>query len=283
MQQEHAAHLRYLLNKRIDGVLGDIHWGNQQYCWYSDEMATTAMAYNVLKMENGYENLLPRIMQFLITTEESGYRNTVSASTVSRLLLPDILAAHQHFTKPALVKIMGDTTINLSSFPAHLKVNPMTNQPWTISKSGGGYTYLSFSQQSWNPHAGRVDSLYDVHTRLFQDDREVKTLVIGNKAELVVSVSTKEDAQYLMLEIPIPAGCTYLDKDHWWGWDEHVEFLKNKVMLFLRNLSPGEHTFHVPLEVRYGGSYTLNPAKVCLMYYPFYFGRNEMKKVDITQ
>jgi uncharacterized protein YfaS (alpha-2-macroglobulin family) len=128
-----------------------------------------------------------------------------------------------------------------------------------------------------------VDSLYDVHTRLFQDDREVKTLVIGNKAELVVSVSTKEDAQYLMLEIPIPAGCTYLDKDHWWGWDEHVEFLKNKVMLFLRNLSPGEHTFHVPLEVRYGGSYTLNPAKVCLMYYPFYFGRNEMKKVDITQ
>lgn len=283
MEKPDAAHLTYLLNKRIDGVLGDVHWGNQTYCWYSDEIAATAMAYKVLKTEDGHANLLPGIIQYLISHEENSYRNTVSAAILSSLLLPDIMAAHQHFSKPAVVSIKGDTTINLTSFPAHLKVNPKTSQPWTISKSGGGYTYLSFSQQFWNPDAKRVDSLYNIRTRLLQDDQEVKTLVIGKKAELVVSVSTNEDAQYLMLEIPIPAGCTYLDRDHWWGWNEHVEFLKNKVMVFLNNLSPGEHTFHVPLEVRYSGRYTLNPAKVCLMYYPFFYGRDDMHQVNIRE
>lgn len=43
------------------------------------------------------------------------------------------------------------------------------------------------------------------------------------------------------------------------------------------------HHFEIELEPRYSGSFTLNPAKASLMYYPIFFGRNEIKKLQIEK
>ena len=100
--------------------------------------------------------------------------------------------------------------------------------------------------------------------------------------KMIITVDVKKDADYVMLEIPIPAGCTYAAKkqDNWYM---HKEFLKNKVLLFADELNKGTHTFEIELEPRYNGRFTLNPAKAELMYFPTFFGRNEMKEIDIKE
>lgn len=99
---------------------------------------------------------------------------------------------------------------------------------------------------------------------------------------MIVSVNVLKDAEYVQMEIPIPAGCNYASKNNS-DWKVYKEFYKNKVLLFAESLSKGEHQFEIELESRYSGTYTLNPAKVLLMYYPVFYGRNEMKKVTIVK
>jgi uncharacterized protein YfaS (alpha-2-macroglobulin family) len=95
-----------------------------------------------------------------------------------------------------------------------------------------------------------------------------------------VDIQVKKGAEYVMIEIPIPAGCIYASKNQD-SWQMHKEFMKNKVLLFAEQLNSGIHHFEIELEPRYNGTYTLNPAKASLMYFPTFYGRNEMKQVTI--
>ena len=51
--------------------------------------------------------------------------------------------------------------------------------------------------------------------------------------------------------------------------------------MFIESLSKGLHRFEIDLEARYNGQYTLNPAKIELMYYPTIFGRNDIKSISV--
>jgi uncharacterized protein YfaS (alpha-2-macroglobulin family) len=85
-----------------------------------------------------------------------------------------------------------------------------------------------------------------------------------------------------MIEIPIPAGCSYESKEQQWDNNEvHREYFKEKVSIFCRSLKQGKYTFTVNLIPRYNGKYTLNPAKAEMMYFPVFYGREGMKRVVI--
>ncbi|MFV0605382.1 MAG: hypothetical protein ACK5NK_06015 [Niabella sp.] len=67
-----------------------------------------------------------------------------------------------------------------------------------------------------------------------------------------------------------------------WGNNEvHREHFKNKVSIFCSSLKKGNYTFIVSLLPRFTGSYHLNPAKAEMMYFPVFYGRERMKKVQI--
>ena len=99
---------------------------------------------------------------------------------------------------------------------------------------------------------------------------------------MVVQVNALKDADYVMIEIPIPAGCIYAGKPQD-EYDMHKEYFKNKVVMFAEYIHKGEHTYTIDLEPRYNGRYTLNPTKAELMYFPTFYGRNTMCKVDIKE
>jgi len=48
-------------------------------------------------------------------------------------------------------------------------------------------------------------------------------------------------------------------------------------------MAKGEHHFQLELEPRYSGVYHLNPVRAELMYFPTFFGRNEMKQTTIDK
>ncbi|ULT29022.1 hypothetical protein KUH03_29600 [Sphingobacterium sp. E70] len=77
------------------------------------------------------------------------------------------------------------------------------------------------------------------------------------------------------MEVPIPAGCSYESKLNGYYWKEaHREHFKDRVVIFCNKLSKGAHLFEIDLLPRYTGTYTLNPAKAELMYFPVFM---EMK------
>ena len=100
--------------------------------------------------------------------------------------------------------------------------------------------------------------------------------------KLRVSVNVKADAEYVMIEVPIPAGCSYYDKSQSWANNEvHREHFKNKVSIFCKSLPKGQYYFTVALLPRFTGVYTLNPAKAEMMYFPVFVGREGMKRVRV--
>ena len=84
-----------------------------------------------------------------------------------------------------------------------------------------------------------------------------------------------------MIQVPIPAGCSYNSKSTINRNEVHREYYKNEVIIFSNKLIKGSYQFEIDLLPRYTGKYTLNPAKIELMYFPTFNANNEIKKVNI--
>ena len=98
---------------------------------------------------------------------------------------------------------------------------------------------------------------------------------------MLVEVEVKADADYVMIEVPIPASCSYDAKTGRGAYEVHREYYRNKVSIFCDKLPKGKYTYSVKLLPRYTGSYMLNPAKAELMYFPTFYGRNKLKQVFV--
>jgi alpha-2-macroglobulin len=108
----------------------------------------------------------------------------------------------------------------------------------------------------------------------------VTSFVAGEKVSMKINVNVLKDAEYVLVEIPIPAGCTYASKKSE-KLEMHREYRKDKVILFIEKMTMGEYSYELELEPRYSGSYSLNPVKTELMYFPVFYGRNNTKKLTV--
>ena len=233
-----------------------------------------------MQKDGNYKSLLPQIIQYLLHQRKNGFwRNTVESATISNTLLPYIL--QEKTSQPVTINISGDTNFAVQSFPFTTKISSSTINKISINKLGAGIVYFTAFQKYWNTNPVSSNKNFAVKTVFQQNENTTTTLQKGQKTKLVATIENKEDAEYVMVEIPIPAGCVYANKNQsYWGWQK--EFFKNKMMIFIENLPKGSHNIEIDLECRYGGVFTLNPAKAELMYFPTFFGRDEIKKGEYS-
>lgn len=283
MKLPHETELANLVKRAVKGITGSVYWGENNFKWYSNANATTALAYTVLEQEKDYKSLLTSIIQFFFEQKKQGYwSNTVESATITATLLPAVLKMNANFVQPSVVEITGDTSFTVSQFPYHLKTKNTNLKQLNIRKRGGGLTYVGVSQHIWNTLPISNDSNFIIQSRFEQNGRVINNIRTGEIIKMVIDINAKKEAEYVMIEIPIPAGCVYADKSQ----DEngiHKEFIKNKVLFFVNKLATGAHQFIVRLEPRYSGLFTLNPVKAQLMYFPFFNGNNKMKRVEIVE
>jgi uncharacterized protein YfaS (alpha-2-macroglobulin family) len=111
------------------------------------------------------------------------------------------------------------------------------------------------------------------------------TLTAGKPVSLLIKVKVKrKQAEHIMIEVPIPSGCSYASKPQsYYGGEAHREYFNEKVAIFCERLPEGSHTFTIPLLPRYPGTCLLNPAKVELMYFPVIHASNRLRKVTINR
>jgi uncharacterized protein YfaS (alpha-2-macroglobulin family) len=175
------------------------------------------------------------------------------------------------------LRLKGDINKTISEFPFEIKISP--NQKMEVSKTGDFPVYLTTFQRYWDNAPNLKKDNFEISTSF--DNKPINTLAAGQETKLITIVNVKKDAEYVMINIPIPGGCSYADKKNNLRNESHREYFKNETTIFCDYLPKGEYTFEIDLISRYSGTYTINPAKIELMYFPTFNANNEIKTIKI--
>lgn len=240
----------------------------------------TLAAYRILRAAGGHETELEKIRNYFFEQRRSGsWRNTYESSRIVETILPDMLEkSGGELEEPALT-VNGERS---GKFP--LTRTYGAGEEIRIKKEGSAPVFFTAYQQAWNADPDRASEGFSVTTAFSRDDRPVTELRAGESVTLTATVTADSDAEYVMIEIPVPAGCSYDSKEQGgFRQETHREYYKEKVAVFCNRLAKGKHAFTVELLPRYTGSYHLNPARAELMYFPVFFGRETMKKCGIAE
>ncbi|MBS0028890.1 alpha-2-macroglobulin family protein [Chitinophaga sp. 22321] len=266
-----------LMAWRHTTMMGNSYWGEESYHLFNNSVQLTLLAYKILRGQGGQEALLRNIRGWFMENRHSGnWRNTYESAAILATIMPDVLTAAEQL--PATLTVNGQ---HISSFPYSSTV--AAGQPVRISKQGGASVYFTAWQQYWNTAPQKAGNQFSVSSRFLQKDTAVSRLTAGRAVTMEVVVDVKANAEYVMVEIPVPAGCSYDNKNTSREHNEiHREYFKNKVNIFSNYLSKGKHTFTVSLMPRYTGYYHVNPAKAEIMYFPVFFGREAIKQLIIS-
>jgi TonB-dependent SusC/RagA subfamily outer membrane receptor len=258
-------------------MFGGMYWGEERYHFWNNSIQNSLMAYKILKADGGHDRELARIRQYFLEQRRNGqWRNTYESSLILETILPDLLKDGEK-PKPASVQVNGES---IDQFPFEKQY--AAGEKIKVNKQGNMPVYLTAYQKFHNRQPEKVSKDFDVKSYFMQNGSEVKELKGGKTTILRVEVTARADAEYVMVEVPIPAGCSYENKrQSFWGIETHREYFKNKTSIFCTRLSQGKYIFDIELMPRYSGVYHLNPAKAEMMYFPVFYGREGMKKVAI--
>jgi len=180
--------------------------------------------------------------------------------------------------QPPVVVVNGK---RITTFPYTETFKP--DEQIKVRKEGTGPAFVTAYQNFWNPNPIiEKEKGLSIETRFKDNGATIATLKEGKPIKLEAKVTLAGEAEYVQIEVPIPAGCSYESKANgYYGKEVHREHFKDRVVIFCSKLGKGTHTFEIELLPRYTGIYTVNPAKAELMYFPTFYGNEKMKTVVV--
>ncbi len=282
LQQVHG------MNYQIDSIIkykrttlfGNVYFSDEKSIssLLNNNIQNTLLAYKILKKDTlDHTSELSKMRNYFFERRSSGFwRNTFESAQIIETIIDDFI---QVVTKPDTPKLFieGDVSSVIEAFPFELIVDP--NQKISVTMTGDFPVYFTSYQSFWESNPIKKSDEFEIHTQFGQANRTI--LKGGEEVSLLVKVKIEKDAEYVMINVPIPGGCSYANNQSRHRFESHRENFKNETTIFCERLPIGEHTFEVKLVPRYSGSYTLNPAKIELMYFPTFNANDTLKKVMI--
>jgi len=228
--------------------------------------------YTFIRNHNASHPVLPKMRQYVFAEMGTNFSrfNTITQANILRTFLPDMNISKED--RSAYLSINGK---QYSNFPVKID---LTDTVLSITKGGKGYVYFTAYQTIWDTNPKSYDEYFSVQTQLPTD-----TLEAGKPITMKVSVEMKKGVDYAMLQVPIPAGCSYNAKNQSSYYAQHTEYFRNETVFYFSNLLQGTYSFEIKLLPKYSGRYIMNPSKLEHMYFPTFYGNNEIKKVTIRQ
>lgn len=272
-----------LFAQQQETLFGNLYWGNVAFHPYYNNYTPTLAAYRILRNHGGEATRLRKIRNYLFEQKRDGYWvNTYAASAILEAILPEVLDSTKEISPPRLV-LSGAVDTAITRFPYRTTFS--SRQQLTLQKTGTTPVYFSAFQTQWNPQPAAVGGDFTVSSLFIsraQGDT-LRHLDAGEPVTLRVQVEVTKLSEFMMVEIPIPAGCSYAGKPaaRWRYPEVHRAYDRAHVNIFCERLSPGTYTFDVELLPRYTGAYALNPARIEQMYFPVFFGRNAGQRVRV--
>lgn len=263
-------------------IYGQRHWAyaSPRYSFTEGNLPATLAAYRILRRSGeSTARLIPIVYYLLQQRTSTGWGNTYLTAQVLSTLIADV----------GLETIQGTSRLTLlvNGQPRDIPLDSTITLPpgasLQVQKSNPGIAFFSAYQQWFDAAPQRIDSLFAITTGFSDRFRSVAHLKAGEPVTLHVDVDVKRDAEYLMLEVPIPASCSYTRKGGY--YDSHQgtyrEHFRQKTVFYFRALPRGHCHFTIDLLPRYTGTYTLNAARMEHMYFPVLAGQNEIRQVGV--
>jgi hypothetical protein len=169
----------------------------------------------------------------------------------------------------------------VEEYPYSLKLKPQ--QKVTIDKEGDQVVFAGWHSRYFNPQPEVKNDYFTIHTRFEKEEEVLDSLIAGAKVDMVVDIFVDKKSDYLMLEVPVPSVCSYHKKPQRQYYEAHREYFKDKVFIYYSSLKRGKYTVKIELVPRYTGKVNLNPARMEQMYFPVFYGNNELKEVNIKE
>jgi uncharacterized protein YfaS (alpha-2-macroglobulin family) len=121
------------------------------------------------------------------------------------------------------------------------------------------------------------------------------TITAGELATIEVTVSVDTQQDYIVIEVPLPAGLEAVDTTIGKGararalpgrgagwWVSHQELRGDRAVIFVDHLAAGRHTTSIPLRATTPGRYRMPPARAESMYYPEIYGYTAGEEVRVV-
>lgn len=264
-----------------------IYWGANYnyYDWYRNDLAITLQAYQLIKDDSVYSTRKEEILDYILFKRRGGYyENTAQSGLVLTTILPDLIHTMNLAgkNKPTRVLLSGSITDSISEFPKNYEVRDL-HPKITFDKKGISPVYVSVVYDYFNLKPKVHDSIFSVQTYFLKQTDTLLQLKQGEKTTMRVVVNCKRESEYVMIELPVPAGCV-VSKDKTYSYrpnEVYRENFKDQTVIFCNWLSKGTYTFDIVLEARYKGSYSVNPARAGMMYYPKEYGNTAVRRIII--
>lgn len=270
-----------LSHYRRETLFGNLFYTDDEEDFFllNNDIQNTLLVYNLLLNDTAiHSEELKKIRNYFLEVRRTGFwRNTYESAGIIEAILPAILEESEGEALPVLT-ISGDYEQKITEFPFELSADGI--QDISIERKGGFPVYFTAYQTFRNREPEFVSSEFKVESR-FNNNDTISVLKAGEDIKLTATVDLDKAAEYVMIIVPIPAGCSYSDKSNHNRHEVHREYFRNEVVIFCENLPAGEHVFDVDLIARYAGSFNLNPAQVKLMYFPTFNANERMKRVTI--
>ncbi len=263
---------------RSTTIKGNSYWADGRKNPSDNPVLNTLLVYKMIEKENPQAKELSSLRNYFLEHRAKTWATTYESSLILEAIMPRLLSekTSRSHTAPAL-KLSGIAAGHVNRFPFEQTIP--AGGVLTIAKSGTEPVYFTAYEEFWNSSPSRSGDEFNVRTR-FADSSNV--LVQGRPANLLVKMEARGAAEYVMIEVPIPAGCSYASKPQSTVDGEvHREYYNNKVNIYCENMRKGTHWFTIPLLPRYAGAYTINPATATCMYFPTLNGREGLKKVVV--
>jgi len=266
-------------------IFGNIYYqdtieNRSRYHLFNNSIQESLLAYKIIKRGDSEKvnKILSKMRNYFFQIRRKyNWRNTHEAISIVQTIIPDMLTKGKVVQSAVQLSGAIDTTIRKFPFSIETKLNV----PLEISKAGKFPVYFTSYTNHWIESPESKSDIFKISTQIDTSSQTNVQSKLGEKLNLKVDLQVLKTAEYVMIEIPIPAGCTFDQKRKNWRYEVHREYYDDKVVIFCRRLPEGNFEFNIDLFTKFSGSYQLNPAKASLMYFPTFYGNNESKRLEI--
>lgn len=274
------ADLAFLKTYATTDIFGNVYWKDTARYVYHNEVINTVNGLLLLSGGKGGDVDPRKVVNWLLQQRRpAGWRNTYESALIIEALAAYVPLGDSAAMQPVL-DFSGALTETVSNFPYRKALSG--GAELNIRKTGASPVYFTWYQRKWDTSASGSGNNFRIRSVFVNAANDtIQQLSAGKPFRLEVSVHVAKDAEFVMIDVPVPASCSYASKAGKTRYEVHREYFEDHVSIFCEKLPEGDYTYSIELLPRYTGSYTLNPARAELMYFPVFYGKEGLKRVRV--
>lgn len=284
------------------------------YRWTNSNIEATAWALRATIAVDPQRKEIPGIIRYLLWREKAGFWRSTKDTAVCVLAFTDFLKVIDELSpdyrvilevndrKVSEARITKETLKEFSvatQTPIAFLI-PGSENKVSLSKEGKGSAYYTHNLRYTTRDAFiepknegfgvtreyfRVIKEQDKQgvSREKYEKLEENTVRVGDIIMVKITVSGREEYEYIMIEDMLPAGCEVVDESENYGWYIRREVRDEKVVFFnpIFGKALQETTYYMRAETP--GRYHILPTKASMMYLPEICGQSSENFLTITE